>query len=328
MVLSDLDRLDNGALARRLQADSEVQLVAAASHSPLGERTSMIPAIPEGSDKTTDCGYMLVSPEYFQMLNLPLLRGRAFRPDEAAGQAAVTIVSQATARSLWPDQDPLGKRVRLGELPSGGPAIREAVVVGVTKDVVSGMVFKGKDSTMLYLPASLAARNDLSLLVKTSDLNAKLRSMFPDRVTAAMSLEDALDSQTYPFRAASWIGSVLGFVALALSASAMYGAIAYYVSRRTREIGIRMALGAAPATIVQSILRHCVRLSAIGLAVGLLVAGGVSRVIQHFLERFDAFDILVYGSGIAVVLGAALVAAIGPTIRAARLSPVEALREQ
>jgi predicted permease len=339
LVFGELDQPATVKLAHSLLTDPRVQMVAAVSRPPLGEYVPALPVTAEGREEVVHAGYRLVSPEYFPMLDLPILRGRNFRVDEAKSEAGVVIISQSTAHRFWLNQDPLGRRIRLLRSTASSeatPKATEVVVVGVTKDVVSGMLFDGLDRSMLYFPTSLEARKGLTLLVRdnvepnsgTRPLEAMLATVLPHRASAAMSLEDALDAQVYPFRAASWIGSVLGVIALLLSASAMYGVMSFHVSQRTKEIGIRMALGATRTSVVRTFLGRSMRLSGMGLGFGILVSLAVSRVLQHFLLRLESFDVLAYAIGAGTVATASLLAAFFPTNRAAGLNPVEAIREQ
>jgi ABC-type antimicrobial peptide transport system permease subunit len=189
---------------------------------------------------------------------------------------------------------------------------------------------------MLYFPASANAKRSMMLLVRGKDdtsatlrrFDSALGSLIPNQAAVASSLEEALVLQVYPFRAASWIGFLLGAVALALTLSGMYGVMAYLVSQRTKEIGIRMALGATPGSVVRLILGSSLRLAAAGLALGLLVSLGTSRLLHHWLSMLKAYDVPAYAMGLTVVLAAAMAAAFFPSTRAAHINPVDTLRAE
>src|SRR5207247_844772 len=121
--------------------------------------------------------------------------------------------------------------------------------------------------------------------------DASLTMMIPDQAAIASSLEDGFVLQVFPFRAASWIGFLLGAVALALTLSGMYGVMSYLVSQRTKEIGIRMALGATPGSVVRLILGNSLQLASAGLGIGLLVSIGTSRLLHHWLSMLKAYDV-------------------------------------
>ena len=176
----------------------------------------------------------------------------------------------------------------------------------------------------------------MTLLVRGKDdtgatlrrFDASLASLIPNQAAVASSLDDSLVLQVYPFRAASWIGFLLGAVALALTLSGMYGVMSYLVSQRTKEIGIRMALGATPGNVVRLILGNSLRLAAAGLGLGLLVSLGTSRLLHHWLSMLKAYDLLAYTTGLTIVLAAAVAAAFFPSTRAAHINPVDTLRAE
>jgi ABC-type antimicrobial peptide transport system permease subunit len=139
-------------------------------------------------------------------------------------------------------------------------------------------------------------------------------------------MEEALAIQIYPFRASSWIAMALGGLALALSLSGIYGVLSYLVSQRTKEIGIRMALGASTSSVVRIVLSQSMKLALAGIVIGAGLALGVSRLFASELQNVDTFDALAYAGSIAVAVTAALAAAYVPSRRAAGVDPVTALR--
>ena len=219
------------------------------------------------------------------MLRIPIRQGRAFSAAEARASARVAIVSAATAAAFWPGADPIGQSIRI-ERPEGRPVSElpgysEVTVVGVVPDVVSGMLFDGRDAGHIYLPTHPADPHAIALLMRPrSDrdlgppaLQEIFRKAAPDpQVFEAIPLGEMRDAQMYPIRAAAWIGSMLGAIALVLSVSGLYGVLSYTLTQRTREIGIRMALGATAAAIVRLLMGQSARLAGIGAAIGLAVA--------------------------------------------------------
>jgi ABC-type antimicrobial peptide transport system permease subunit len=148
------------------------------------------------------------------------------------------------------------------------------------------------------------------------------------QVFEALPLDELRQLQTYPFVAASWIGSFLGVVALVLSVSGLYGVLTFTISQRTREIGIRMALGASAGAVVRLVLRQSTRLAGIGALVGLIVAFGALKTLSAFIrfERVSLLDLAAFSAALALVMAATAAAAYAPARRATRIDPAETLR--
>jgi ABC-type antimicrobial peptide transport system permease subunit len=141
-----------------------------------------------------------------------------------------------------------------------------------------------------------------------------------------MTVDDLVTTRQFPFRAATWLAGIIGVIALALTISGIYGVLSYAVSRRTREIGIRVAVGATAQSIVGLILTQSLRLCAMGLAIGLALALGLSTLLSSVLVMMEAFDLLAVSAGATIVVAACLIAAFYPARRAARIEPLVALR--
>jgi hypothetical protein len=217
------------------------------------------------------------------------------------------------------------------------PGYTEVTVVGVVPDVVSGMVFDGQDAGHIYLPAHAGDPHVYALLMRPradrelgpSALQDVFRKVAPDpQVFEALPLGDMRAAQMYPIRAASWIGSLLGAIALALSVSGLYGVLSYTLTQRTREIGIRMALGATGAAVVRLVMGQSGRLAGIGAAVGLAVAFSVLKVLSSaiHMSRVSVLDGVAFSGGLAIVLAATAFAAYHPARRATRVDPSVTLR--
>ncbi len=326
-------RIEDGAaarLARHLATQPWVGSIAAAMRAPLSGKVRSIRVEPAGRASTVISGYNLVSPEYFEMLHIPILRGRNFTAGESQSEASVAIVSQATARLFWPGQDALGKTIGAAGLHS------RAVVIGVAKDVVSGMLFQGVDASMVYFPTSIASAHAPTLMVRSRTdsgtarglLEKSLTTVLPDRGSLAVALEDSFVLQVYPFRAAMLIAFVLGAVALVLTVSGMYGVMSYLVGRRAREIGIRMALGATPGSVVALVLSQSGRLAILGVGFGLACSLALAKLLGHVFFMLRPFDLAAYGAALAVIALAALAASFFPTRRATRINPMDTLRAE
>jgi predicted permease len=326
-----------GKLAQRLVTEPWVDQLAAAWHPPLAATDERIPVTTAQGSQPVRAGYNIVSPEFFKVLEIPLLRGRTFSRPEAEAEAAVAVVSQATALRLWPNDDAIGKSIMVDRNAlylSDVPSADHAVVIGIAKDVTSRGVISGRDVTMIYFPTSARAKHPRTFLIRgkgdaastTRHLEAALAATVPDRPAIAISLDEMFLTQMYPFWAGAWISAMLGGLALLLTLSGMYGVLSYLVGQRTKEIGIRMALGATPGIVVRLVLGQSLTFAVWGVAVGLTLAFGGSLLLRHVLTVINTFDVVSYGSGAAIVALASLAAAFFPSSRAARINPVETLR--
>ncbi len=324
LIFSQTAAADSAKLARNLEGQPWVAALAVAMRAPMSGRVRTVPVIPSNHAQAERAGYNMVSGAYFELLHIPILRGRSF----AANDDSVAIVSQATARRFWPGQEPIGKTLDVPQLHS------RAVVIGVAKDVASGMLFDGADRTMVYFPVAIGSDQARVLLVRgkadsatTRELvEQSLSAVLPDRGSLAVALEDSFVLQVYPFRAAMAISLVLGAVALLLTVSGMYGVMSYIVGQRVREIGIRMALGASPRGVIGLVLRQSGRLAALGLTFGLALSLALAKLLSAAFFMLRPFDLAAYAGGLAVVALAMLAASWIPSRRASLIHPVDALR--
>lgn len=312
--------------------------VATAWRSPLTGSLRMISAGSQNGTVQIRSGYNFVSPEYFKLLRIPVTRGRNFTSAESRAESPVVIISQATARLLWPNQDPLAQLLHVSptewRIDQGNklPTFTTAQVIGVADDVISGLVFDGRDSTCLYFPTSSNGDQNGALLIRFApntahqSLDELLDRVAPAAVLRVTPLEELFAAQVYPFRVSFAISSFLGGLALALTLSGIYGVLAYSVTQRTKEIGIRMALGASTSAVIRIVLGQLMRLTLAGTVVGVALALAVSKLLASQLVNVGAFDWLAYLGGIAVVLTAGLAAAFLPSRRAARIAPAITLR--
>jgi predicted permease len=337
IFLGRVDPSDPAKLAQRLVTEPWVDELATALHQPLADSVERIPVTTGQDSQPVRADYNMVSPEYFKVLEIPILRGRNFSQAEADAEAAVVVVNQATAQGLWPNDDAIGKSIMVARNPpylSDAPSADHAVVIGIAKDVISGAVIRGRDATMIYFPASPHSKRSRTFLIRgKGDVASTIRSLesaieatVPNRPAIAISLDEMFLTQMYPFWAASSIAAMLGVLALLLTLSGMYGVLSYLVGQRTKEIGIRIALGATPGVVVRLVLSQSLQFATWGVAVGLAVAFGGSLLLRHFLTMLNAYDLISYTSGAAIVALASLAAAFFPSSRAARINPVETLR--
>jgi len=245
------------------------------------------------------------------------------------------------ADAFWPGQDPIGKTIRI-ERAEGRPVDElpdypSVTVVGIVGDVVSGLMVAGHDAGHIYLPMTRTNPHATSILLRDRTdgapgpeaLQEIFKRVVPDpQVFEALPLGEMRDLQTYPLLAASWIGSLLGATALALSVSGLYGVLAYALSQRRKEIDIRLALGATAGTVIGLVMRQSTRLAGIGALIGIAVSFGALEVLDSAIRRqaISLLDIGAFAAGLAVVMAAAALAAYQPARQAARVDPYETLR--
>jgi predicted permease len=281
--------------------------------------------------------YTYVQPNYFQTLGIPVLIGRGF----SSQPEPTVILSQATAQLLWPGQNPVGRTLRLGtdgqfhgkgELLPDGPAYQ---VIGVARDT-RGVMMDGSDAEQIYIPLPLDRIQDYPILIRTNrdatqfmnSIGSVISSIDPDIIATASTLDDLLRT-TPSFAAASFsaaIASAVGMLGLFLAAMGIYGTVSYLVVLRTREVGIRMALGANKRDIMRLMLLQGMRPVFAGLLVGMSLAVGVSYLLRGVLYGISRVDSISFLGVSTLFLAIALLASYFPSRRAMRVDPVVALR--
>lgn len=282
---------------------------------------------PTGENPTYE--YAVISPRYFAVLNIPLVAGRDFTDADERDTQSVAIVNEHFARKFWPGQDPLGRKFRAGG--------RERTIVGVAK---AGKYRQMNEAphAFFYLPYRQHVPDlDLGICVRTrgepmaaaSLVRQTVRELDPGvDVWGTLPLTGHIQGALFAQRIASNLLTSLGAVALVLAAMGVYAVMAYAVSQRTQEFGVRMALGATAGDVLRLVLRQSLILALLGIAAGLLIAAGVTRLLADFLYGVSPFDPLIF-AGVPLVLGLiALLACWLPAWRATRVNPVEALRSE
>ena len=336
----NIDPTVRDAVATRLASDARVEQVAASWKPPLMGSLPTTLVTASGTRIAQSAGYTAVSPEYFTMFDIQIVRGRAFTPAEAAAGSAVAIVSEATAVALWPGLDPLGQTLDLAAIPEGrsGRRLHDRVrVIGVTEDVATGTILDGIDPTCVYFPTDMRAPTDVSLLVRsrTADVEglrpavaAAVKAVAPEATFQVFSMRTAVGAGAWIFRAFSVTASILGIVGLLFAYSGTHAVVSFLVAQRTREFGVRMALGATAWQSVRGMLVQTSRTAFIGLAAGLAVAGGLVRLFSASAAMMPDFGARPFVVGAAIVLVATAVAAMWPLRNAARIDPAQALRTE
>jgi putative ABC transport system permease protein len=271
-----------------------------------------------------------VSSNYFTVLGTPIVRGREFTAADERVQAGVAIVTESTARRLWPGQDPLGQTLRRRRGPNDIGDLHQ--VIGVVKDAQVARLGES-DSTFVYFPSS-PDQSSATLLVRResaagsleAELRGALRDVDPQLVATLSALEDNLGIWRGVSRLAAVSSAVLAFLAVALAAIGVYGVVAYGVSRRTREIGIRMALGASRWNVVSLMLGQTMRPVIGGALLGTICACAIARLLSALLFGLSPYDPVSFTIVPVVSLAIATIASYLPARQATRVNPSIALR--
>ncbi|MCC6233597.1 MAG: ABC transporter permease, partial [Verrucomicrobiales bacterium] len=274
--------------------------------------------------------FNIVAPDYFRTLGVPRLQGRDFQPTDTAGGPAVVIVNEAFAARYWPGQNPVGKRLWQHGANGGTPT----EVIGVVANSPTRRLTDAPRPAF-YFPLSQKPDLSLTLTVRTGlepagtirQLHDLVRSMDAQvPVFEVRTLAQQKDGSLALERMAATLLGGFGVLALLLAALGLYGVLAYSVSQRTREIGVRMALGACMADVLRMVLRQGVGLATTGLTLGILAAFGLTRFLRSFLFQVPTSDPWTYGAVALGLTAVALVACWLPARRATRVNPMEALR--
>jgi predicted permease len=320
--------------ADAIQHDVAVIAVAASRATPLDGPFPEV-ALSANGRPAERVSYNVVSPEYFSVLDLPIVSGRNFTNDEARSRASVVIVSHSTARHFWPRSNAVGQRLAI---PASDPDFSHletyhvAQVIGVTGDAMPGWIGVPRTTPTVYYPRHVNDAGNL-LLARVAGDAEKVRAKLERELAAVDSgivqemhtLDASLALQVYPFRAMYWVAAAIGGVALLLTLIGVYGVLSYLVAQRRNELGIRLALGAAAGSLVSLVLGQSLRLALIGIGIGLAAALGISTLFARVVI-IDPYSVAGYAGGAFVVLAACLAAAYVPSRRAATVNPVDALR--
>jgi len=277
--------------------------------------------------------YVSVSPNYFRVMGIPLLSGRLFNQQDIADAPRVTLISKALAQRYFPNQDPIGKQLNFG-FPPNADVSREIIgIVGDVRDKSLG----DAPAPMMYVPfsqapfwgANLVVKSTLSTSAVATSIRQQVQKIDKDLpVTDVEKLPDLLDASVSQQRFRTFLLGLFAAMALILAATGIFGVISYSVSRRTNEIGIRVALGASRSTILRMILRETLILAAVGLAVGLPCALAASHLIGHMLFGVSANDPVTLAAVAFTLAAVAALAGFVPARRAMQVDPMVALRHE
>jgi putative ABC transport system permease protein len=287
------------------------------------------PPLPQGKAETAN--YVSASPQYFRVMGIPLMRGRLFSVDDTAATMPVALISETLARRSFPHQDPLGRHLVFG-FPPYGNVSRE--IVGVVADIHDVSLSK-KPGPMMYVPfaqapfwgAEVVVRSRLGVADVAAGIRNETHAIDPGLpVTEVETLPEALHASVAEPRFRTLLLGLFGAIALLLATVGIYGVISFSVSRRTREIGVRMALGATPASVRRLVVGESAKLALFGLAAGIPAALLLTRFLSALLFAVTPADPLTFAAVALLLTLVALAAAYIPARRAMRVDPTVALR--
>jgi len=320
-------------LLARVQAQPGVESASLVRFAQLGLAYAQFQVFVEGRDLKDDegfsTGFNVVGPNYFKTMETPLLRGRDFSDADRKGAPEVVVINQTLATALWPNEDALGKRVSVS-----GPKGPFLEVVGVARD---GKYRSLGETPHPYIYQPLLQSYDPKVILVVRSTGEPQSVVTPVReqirvldanlpIADVKTLREQVDLSLFPSRVAAWTLGGFGVLALLLAAIGIYGVVSYSVAQRTREIGLRRALGAKESDVLKLVLGEGFFVISIGLALGLLVAFAATRLIAGFLYGVPPTDPLTF-VGVPVLLGLiALGACYIPARRATKVDPLVALR--
>ena len=324
-------------LLRRAEAVPAVTSATALAHLPFDYSIQFADVaidggIPGSKDDRISMSFNTVGPRFFETAGVPITRGRGFDSRDAARGRLVAVVNETMARQLWPRQDPIGRRFRYGRDPG-----HWVDVVGVAADGKYVMLAE-PPRPYFYLPLAQRYDTPITVLARTGGdpavavmaLQKLVAQMDPDLPVFNVGTMDAhLRTSIFalmPLRAAAWMAGVQGAIALLLAVMGLYAVVSYGVARRTREIGVRMALGAEAPDVLRLVVREGMWMSLTGIVIGLALSLGVGVVLSSVLFRVAAVDVPVLAATTALLLGVSALACYIPAQRATRVDPLTSLR--
>jgi len=328
------------AVLERAAALPGMKSVGAASVLPLSGTGSVIHfniqgRPPKSAHEFIMANYRVVSPRYLQTLGVPLIKGRFFADADRDGAPAVVLINQTMARTFFPDQDPIGQHLQLGATPEKDVPWME--VVGIVGDVRQGL--DSDAPTEMYVPfrqgnqvlpvfaLSVVMRTANDPLSQSNSFRSVVHAIDANQpVVKIRTMDDNLATSISQPRFRTVLLSIFAAIALLLAAVGIYGVMAYSVTQRTREIGIRMALGSTPGGVFRIVIGNALRLTSVGVVAGLIAAFALTRYLASFLFQVRIMDPLTLGAVIVLLAAVSLFASYLPARRATRVHPVVALR--
>jgi putative ABC transport system permease protein len=289
--------------------------------------------VPAADNDSPGAAYRLICPDYFRTLRIPMLAGRDFTLADAVNAPEVVIVNQALARRYFPDQDPVGRRLKLGGPRSTAPWF---TIVGVVGDV-RHFSLDDRPRPEMFRPYSQAAWPSMDIIARTpsapasfaAEIRKAAATIDPDLpISRVQTMDQYVESTTGARKFPMQLLSAFGAVGLLLAALGIYGVMSFGVLQRTQEIGIRMALGAQPRQVARLFLREGVAFAASGIAIGLVGALALARLLENLLYGVTASDPVTLLTVVFLLAAVALLACWIPARRAMGVDPMVALRHE
>jgi putative ABC transport system permease protein len=324
-------------LVQRVKAYPGVESAAAVNYLPLGGANSsdsyLVEGVPEPAPGDENEGrYRVCTPDYFRTMGIPLLKGRSFTDQDKAGTTPVVVVNETLARKHWAGEDPIGKRIRFYGPPE---RMQWMEIVGVVEDVKHELNLPVTPE--YYLPHAQDPWNAMVLVARTRVEPGSLASALRQQVWAIDKDQPVFDIRTmqevrstsvalYSF--SSVMLAIFAAVALVLASVGIYGVMAFAVTQRTQEIGIRMALGARALDVLKLVVKHGMKLAVLGIVIGLAGSWAITRFMEKLLVDVQPTDLLTFSVVSVFLLLSAFVACYLPARRATKVDPLQALRHE
>jgi putative ABC transport system permease protein len=319
----------------RMRAVPAVQLAGVTSAPPYGKMNTVRPFYPEGATllpaEVKNVDLRRVTPDYLRSVRIPLVRGRELAESDVESTNQVAVVSQTLAQRYWPGVDPLQQRFRLAE---NGPWM---TVVGVVGDVTHDWFLNQRNNPTVYRPATQDPPYNLTFVVRSAgdpmslagDLRRAIDAADPNQpIRELLSMQEMLDQSAAGLHYGAKMLSTIGGIALLLALMGIYSLMSYLASRRTQEIGVRMAFGATRRDVVGLTLRQAARITIAGLVVGIGLSIALSQAMQALMFGAVTANLMLPFGLAALLAAAALGASYLPARRAAALDPTVALRAE
>jgi putative ABC transport system permease protein len=326
------ERLINGA-SRLPGVDSAATTTFVPSGDSNSTRELVVDGRPdEGSGRRPTAAYRSVSSRYFETMRIPIAEGRAFETMDTPDSQPVAIVSQALANRLWPGEHAVGRRVRIGDAEDK----RWITVVGVSGNIIDDW-FSRRNGPMFYVPMTQRPSYIVNLVVRAGGdptaLSGELRQLLKSidasqPAVHVMTMKRMLHDRTVGLQMIGAMMGVLGALAVVLAAIGLYSLMAYHVSQRRHEIGVRMALGASQVTVIRHTIRRACWLACAGVVIGLVPAWLLTGVVRGVLFNVVAVRLELFGAIVVALIGIAVVASLVPARQASRVDPAVALRSE
>jgi putative ABC transport system permease protein len=281
--------------------------------------------------RTYPANFRVMEGDYFKTMGIPLIAGRLFSSTDFGLGANVVIVNQAMARQFWPNQNPIGRRIKMGDQSASVPWLSIAGVVGNVKEVD----LTDQPKPVFYVPFHESPQASMTLVIRTSTdpttivsaIRAKIQAIDPDQpVHDTQTMEKVLSSSVAPSKFTMLLLSVFAGIATVLAIVGIYGVLTYSINQRRREIGIRLALGARREAITAMILRHALLLVLIGVGAGLLISAGSMRFLASLLYEVKPFDAAIFIAVPLLLVAIAMITSYLSAQRASTIDPSTSLR--